>query len=54
VNYGDEYWKTYLQNEINCALIREVSERKSMLNDLIQQIEVPPPPRRTCRTNTTG
>jgi hypothetical protein len=43
-NYGDEYWKTYLQNEIHCALIRDISEKKAQLNELITQIEVPPTP----------
>ena len=32
VNYGNEYWKTYLQNEMNIALIRESTERKNQLN----------------------
>lgn len=39
-NYGEEYWKTFLQNEISCALIREVAEKKAQLTELISQIEV--------------
>lgn len=53
-NYGDEYWKTYLQNEIHCALIRDISEKKAQLNELITQIEVPPVPYRVSRMNITG
>jgi hypothetical protein len=41
LNYSDQYWQTYLQNEINCALIREANERKARLKELIGQIEVP-------------
>lgn len=37
-NYADEYWRTYLQNEINCALIRELAEKKGHFEDLIAQI----------------
>jgi hypothetical protein len=39
-NYGHEYWKTYLQNEINIGLIREALERKQQLAELVAQIEV--------------
>jgi hypothetical protein len=53
-NYGDEYWKTYLQNEIHCALIREISDKKSQLTELITQIEVRCCSRRVCRTSTSG
>lgn len=53
-NYGDEYWKTYLQNEINCALIREVSDKKAQLTELISQIEVFPTLCRAYRMNTIG
>jgi hypothetical protein len=53
-NYGDEYWKTYLQNEIHCALIRDISEKKAQLTELIAQIEVLPPTCRACRMNTTA
>lgn len=51
-NYNDEYWKTYLQNEINCALIREISDKKSQLTELISQIEALLSLPRTFRTST--
>jgi hypothetical protein len=54
LDYSDEYWKIYLENEISCALIREVAEKKTQLNELVEQIEVPPASPRTSRTNTTA
>ena len=51
-NYGEEYWKTFLQNEISCALIREVAEKKTQLTELISQIEVFSPSYRISKTST--
>lgn len=40
INYDHEYWKTYLQNEINLSLIRQATEKKNQLNELLIRIEV--------------
>ena len=32
INYSDEFWKIYLQNEISCAYIKEVTEKKNQLS----------------------
>ena len=54
VNYDHAYWKTYLQNEINISLIRESTERRDHLNELVEQIEVRRGLGRNSRTSTTG
>lgn len=53
VNYNHSYWKIYLENEINMTLIREASEHKRQLNELVTQIEVYIIRERTCKTSTT-
>lgn len=54
VNYNHTYWKIYLENELNLAMIREASERKQQLNELVTQIEVRWMRGRIYRTSTTG
>jgi hypothetical protein len=31
VNYNEEFWKTYLKNELSFALIKDLSDRTSKL-----------------------
>ena len=40
VNYNEEFWKTYLKNELSFALIKELSERTTELQELVKEIEV--------------
>ena len=54
LNYSNQYWQTYLQNEINCALICKANERKAELKELIGQIEVALLLGRICRISIFG
>ena len=36
VNYNEEFWKTYLKNELSFALIKELSERTTELQELVK------------------
>jgi hypothetical protein len=40
VNYCDAYWRTYLQNEVSCGLIKQANEERLMLSTLVDEIEV--------------
>lgn len=40
MNYNQQFWKTYLKNEINFALIKELKERTAELQELVKEVEV--------------
>lgn len=54
VNYNEEFWKTYLKNELSFALIKELSERTSELQELVKEIEVLNTICRTSRKTTSA
>ena len=53
INYFDEYWKLYLQNEINFSLIKDAESRTEMLHELLAQIEVEYGSFSSCKTSST-
>jgi hypothetical protein len=52
VNYNEEFWKKYLKNEINFAIIRDLSEKLAELDRQVKEVEVRPIPCRRFLKNT--
>lgn len=54
VNYNEEFWKTYLKNELSFSLIKDVSDKTAQLQGEVERLEVPLPPRRSSRTSISS
>jgi hypothetical protein len=54
VNYNEEFWKTYLKNELSFSLIKDVSDKTAQLQSEVDKLEVPNSPRSCSRTSTSS
>jgi hypothetical protein len=52
INYNEEFWKKYLKNEINFAIIKDLSEKLAELDRQVKEVEVFPPTRRASVRST--
>jgi uncharacterized small protein (DUF1192 family) len=41
VNYNEEFWKTYLKNELSFSMIKDVSDKTAQLQNEVERLEVP-------------
>jgi hypothetical protein len=54
VNYNEEFWKTYLKNELSFSLIKDVSDKTAQLQGEVDRLEVPLLLGSSYRTNTSS